>query len=436
MGRVPLAGAMVVAWMGTAHAGPTRKVTVATEPPGATVYLNDTESGAVCDATPCTIDVPIGQTPIIVQLKNYGPVVDQLDVPRRGKVPAVKFTLQSATATLVLDAPAAKGATIRVDEEDKGKVPGRVEVTGNDAHHVVVALGGKTLFDDYVNVGPGEEVPIAMKAGGSVVATKDPEVVVHEDDGGDRSGSGSDDVGVGKKSERSSLRFINIGGVLDIGFRSFKYEKGPNPTTNVRDESESGQLMAGIELELWPLSNASHLRGLSLFARYEHGFNSQPVMNANNLSTSWDTLEMTVRHRWSVGDTVALEGGGGFVRDSFNFTGDVAAIALTPDATYSSIRIGGRAVLRLGAVEPYVAAESRIVLSGGALQARFIHGASTSGYRAALGIGFKSGAVSARLEASMIRYGWTFTPEPSDTYRALSATDAVEVITATVGYSR
>jgi hypothetical protein len=36
----------------------------------------------------------------------------------------------------------------------------------------------------------------------------------------------------------------------------------------------------------------------------------------------------------------------------------------------------------------------------------------------------------------MIRYGWTFTPEPSDTYRAVSATDAVEVITATVGYSR
>ncbi|MDB4953778.1 MAG: hypothetical protein JWO36_1347 [Myxococcales bacterium] len=433
MGRVLLAGAMVIASIGVAAAGPTRKVRIETDPPGATVYLNDPESGAVCDATPCTIDAPIGVTPIIVQLKNYGPIVDQIDVPKRGPAPTVKFTLSMALATLVFEAPAAKGASIRVDEEDKGKVPARIEVSGNDAHHVVVTMGGKTLYDDYVNVGVGEELAIATKPGGAVVATKDPDPVVTDDPGG---GGGSDD-GVEKQAvpEAPRNRFINLAAVIDIGFRNFTYDKGANPTTNVRDESEVGQLMGGLELELWPLANAGHLRGLSVFARYEHGVTAQPVMNANGLKTMWDTLEATVRHRWNAGDTLAFDAGAGFVRDSYGFSGDAAAVALTPDATYNSIRIGGRVALRAGGFEPYLAAENRIVLSGGTLSSRF-RSPSASGYRAAIGVAANHGALTAKLEASLIRYSWQFSPEVTDTYRADGATDAVEVITASVGFVR
>jgi hypothetical protein len=439
MGRVLLAGAMVVASVGMADAGPTRKVSIETDPPGATVYLNDPDDGAVCEATPCTIDAPIGVTPIIVQLKNYGPIVDSLDVPKRGKAPTVKFTLKMALATLVIETPSAKGATIRVDEEDKGKVPAKVEVSGNDAHHVVVIMGNKSLFDDYVNVGVGEELTITPKSpgAGTVVATADPDPVVTDDNGGgEGSGAGSADPSIEKSTpDAPRNRFINLAAVFDVGFRNFTYDKGANPTTNVRDESEVGQLMGGLELELWPLANGSHLRGLSVFARYEHGFNSQPVMNANGLTTYWDTLEASVRHRWNAGDTLAFDLGAGFVRDQYRFSGDAADIALTPDTTYSSIRIGGRVALRTEMFEPYLAVENRIVLSGGVLASRF-RNATASGYRAALGVSTTRGSLSARLEASLIRYSWTFTPDTMDMYRADGATDAVEVITATIGFTR
>src|SRR6476660_1128137 len=61
MGRIaPLAAGIVAAGVvavgGAAQAGPTRKIRVETTPEKAHVYLDDIESGAKCDATPCEFD--------------------------------------------------------------------------------------------------------------------------------------------------------------------------------------------------------------------------------------------------------------------------------------------------------------------------------------------------------------------------------------------
>jgi PEGA domain len=442
MGRVLLTGAMIVAYAGIAEAGPTRKVSVETEPPGATVYLNDTESGAVCEATPCSFEAPIGQTPIIVQLKNYGPVVDNLDVPKKGRPISVKFTLVMALATLVIETPAAKGASIRVDEEDKGKVPARIEVSGNDAHHVVVAMGGKTLYDDYVNAGAGDEIAITPKAAGTVVvATKDPDPIV-TDDGGGGVGSGNTsaptDPSIGKTApERPRKRIFKISAVFDFGHRSFTYDKGTTPSGNIRNVDDT-MSMGGLELELWPLANASHLGGLSLLAHYARTIIPQPVSGGSTAKSAWDSLEVSLRHRWTPGDTLALEVGGGFVRDKFGFDGDPGDVANTPDITYGALRIGGRIALRLGIFEPYVGAENRIVVSRGDFGDRFMQGtnrsaSAASGYRAALGATAQLGPLDARVEGSIMRYSWTFAYDPGSTYRADAGTDAVEIITATLG---
>src|SRR5690349_16318903 len=121
MARVLVASALVVASAGVAHAGGTRKVHVESDPPGATVYLNDPSDGALCQ-TPCDIDAPLGKTVIILQREGFEPDFDTLVVGRGSKKMTAKFTLTSAVGQLVVkNAP--DGATVQVDEKDAGKTP-------------------------------------------------------------------------------------------------------------------------------------------------------------------------------------------------------------------------------------------------------------------------------------------------------------------------
>jgi hypothetical protein len=300
---------------------------------------------------------------------------------------------------------------------------------------VVVAMAGKTLFDDFVTVGMGEELTITPKPAGTVVATKpDPDPIVTDDGGGGGgSGSGSADSEIAKTAPQGPHhRVLKISAVFDFGHRSFKYEKGTTPTGNVRDVSDT-MAMGGLELELWPLANAAHLGGLSLLARYARTLVAQPVMGGSSAKSSWDSLEVTLRHRWTPGDTLVLEAGGGFVRDKFGFDGDPADVANTPDITYGALRIGGRVAFRLGGFEPYLSAENRIVVSRGDFGNRFKSTTTVDGYRAALGATAKLGPLDGRIEGAIVHYGWKFETDATSTYRAVSGNDDVEIVTATLG---
>jgi hypothetical protein len=330
----------------------------------------------------------------------------------------------------VVEDPIAKGASVRIDDEDKGKAPLRIDVTGGDAHHVILTLNGKTLYDEYLETEIGDETVITPKASG-VVATKDPPPDGDGDSGGDGDGVAKP-PDVTKHAEPTRDRFISLSATFDVGFRQFTYETPQSP--NVRDESEGGQLMAGPVVELWPMEllRMKFLRGLSLFARYEYGFKTQQVMGTMGITTtSWDTLEASLRHRWTIGEIGGIEASGGFVRDKFSFAGD--ALDLVPDATYSAIRLGLRGSVRIQHVEPYVGIENRIVIGGGTLQTRF-RDAKATGLRAAVGAQARFGQFAVRIEASAMRYSWSFTPDTMDVFRADGATDAVEMISTTLGY--
>src|SRR5262249_61749524 len=95
---------VVLAKVGVAMAGgKTSKVTIETDPPGAKVYFGLKEDGAVC-TTPCTVDAPIGETPIIVEAENRRPVIENLVVPRKTARPMkVHYTLEPAVGTLIVD---------------------------------------------------------------------------------------------------------------------------------------------------------------------------------------------------------------------------------------------------------------------------------------------------------------------------------------------
>lgn len=413
---------------GRSEAGPTRKLEVESDPPGATVYVDDVDAGAACEATPCTIDAPIGSPSLIIRKDGFLASVTEVAVPKKGKLKALKVTLIAATAKIVITDTALTGGKIVLDGTDKGVAPQTLTVEAT-SHTVQVFVKGKKLVEALLDVEAGDEKEVKADAapdlgaeGGDPDDTKPIEIVKHLD-------------------EPPSARgpYIAVGAVLDVGFRQFAYDKPANGLP--RDEKEGGQSLLGAAIELWP-SPRGTLRGLSLYGKFELAINSIPVLDSAKqsvgASTYWGNLEIDLRHRWQVGDERGVTLSAGFVRDQMTY--NVASkmqLAQLPVVDYRSVRIGVRATTMAGPVEPFVEAEGRIVVSGGDLGARFASH-DTTGYHAAVGAQFVRGPVFLRAQAAITYYSWTFTNAGTDPMAGTAdgATDLVEMLSFVLGVSK
>ncbi|MEO8841062.1 MAG: PEGA domain-containing protein [Kofleriaceae bacterium] len=429
----------------TAEAG--RKVDVDSDPTGASVYLNDVDSGAACNSTPCTIDVPVGTTTIIIRKDGYAPEITEITVPKRGRVKPFKVSLRSEVGTLVVTDPALKGGRIFVDDIDKGPVPQHLDIPAGP-HHVQVLVRGKPVADDIINLDADSEHE--LKASSSSSAPVPPQVADSTlrtggfENDGDGDGEAKPNSVVAHQAaepESSEPRepYLFVGADFDVGFRQFKYDNAQNGLAAT--ESESGQAMLGPAVELWPmiLMGSHHLRGLSLFGKVEFGLNHQPVLDSANApvgpTTFWGNIEAGLRHRWHVGDdsSVAIEGG--YVRDQLQFMAASKALLLkVPYADYRSIKLGVRASTMVGSLEPFLEVEGRIVLSGGDLGDRFMSHDITGGH-AAVGASITAGPVYLRAQAAITLYSWALTSsgptQPGGT--ADGASDRIEVLSFVVG---
>jgi len=434
MGRLVLAGTLLVTAQGIAHAGPTRKVQIESEPPGATVYLNDLDHGPACEATPCTISAPIGTSTIIIRLDKYEPEISELDVPRGKRPLQQSYKLKGAVGTLAVEGP--RGAVIRVDEVDRGRAPLRLEVSA-EAHHVVIVMDGKSLYDDYVEVATGDEVPIKPKTQTDVA---DAVITDDEEDGeggGGGGGNGSSSI-TATADGAPRMAYVSAAALFDIGFRHFTYENAM--TGNLREEVEGGQVIGGPAIELWPgrMLGIPALRGLSVFARLQFPVAGQTVEGGDlmgTVTTKWSSYEASLRQRWTFG-SFGVEVSGGWVQDTFTFDTTVRAdLALMPDTQYQSLRLGGKLSYDAESFEPYVCGENRIVMSGGSVGERF-DTANASGIRGSAGIAMKLGSFVARAEGTLMKYDWTFTYNGMDDIaQASGATDAVQLISMALGYT-
>lgn len=414
---------------GVAAAGPTSKVTLETDPPGAKVYFGLKEDGEKC-TTPCTVDAPVGETTIIIEADGRRSIIENLVVPRKQARPIKKrFTLPPTLGTLLVEGPA--GATIKIDDEIKGKAPGPVEDVPAGAHHVVVELDGKTLYDSFIEIEDGREA--------TVVATGGPAAPTTEDDV-----SISDHDAAPAEGQEHRPPWIAAALAFDIGFRQFKY-KGNDSKQLQRDNTINGQALAGPAIEVWParIAGLRMLRNLSLYGRFEYGLNPQDVFIARtnapdmqtSLRTKWHSLEISARQRWTIKDIAAIEVGGGYAQDAYQFRGDPADLAIVPNANYKTIRIGGRAALLLDRLEPFIAVENRIVLSGGQVDDRYTLGSSVSGIHAAVGAAIHIiGHIDARVEGALTRYSWTFSPGNGDP-QAAGGTDSIQNVSLAIGYA-
>lgn len=428
----------LVVGVGVVNAGPKRKVRIETNPVGASVYIESKENGAACEPTPCTIELPIGDTPLIIELPSYDTIFPTVVVPKRGKVKVDALTLNPSIGTLVVEGP--PGASITVDGEDKGKAPARLDVSA-ETHKVVISKGGKTVFDQYVDVPSGGEKEVAaldMKGGPS----NDGEVPTEGGEGISLDGDGTPGDGVTKTApSKPRAPFASVSAAMSIGFRSFTYEDNTTRDT-LRDESESGQVILGPLVELWPgnMLGIGVLRGLSLMGRFQFRINEQPVTGGgiqNGLSTFWQSFEVSGRYKWIFADKYGVEVGAGWTREQYRFNGTAQDKLLVPDAQYESIRIGARLSMLLDAgplvIEPALDLESRLVRDGGALQKRFGAATSVNGLRGAFGVVARYGGAHLRAEAAVLRYAWDF--EPVMDRMASGGTDSITLLGIYAGYA-
>ncbi len=427
MGRPFLLAAVLVA--GTAAlavAGPKKKVQIDTTPTGAQVYLNAIEDGVLC-STPCSIDADVGETTLIVDLVGHKPVIDVFTINKKDKGLKKSYKLVATLGKIIVTGP--RGAAVAVDDEDKGKAPVEIEVPAG-THAVVMTLNSKQIYGQAVEVTAGDEVNVE---GSTKTVAEAPPI---KEDPEIEAKPAIRKPGVSKPRAGS---IISVGAAFTVGFRDFTY-KNPDPMDEtLTPESEGGQVLAGPVIELWPgtLAGVRALRGLALVVRYQHKLNSQTVVKMDktptDATTYWRSFEVSLRQRWMIKQKGTLEVGAGFVKDDYTFAGNVNDIRLVPDAAYQAIRIGGRASLLLGKLEPYLLAENRIVLSGGALEKRFSDGASANGLRGALGASVSFGSIGARLEGSFTRYNWTF--KRNDAGGADGASDTIKLVSLVVGYA-
>jgi hypothetical protein len=455
MGRIAPVVAALVAPTTIAWAGPTHRIRVETTPPKAHVYVDEIELGAKCEATPCEFDAPIGDVVLIVRLDGYQPAIETVQVARaHDKKPQLfTFSLKPAVTTLICDDPKAKGATIQIEGKDKGKCPGRVELEPG-GHQVVLKLAGKVVYEEFLDFDAGDEKAIELAGGkpGAKASKSDGDGNDQDDSDdsddtddrakGDHRGAGDDEGNGGAIAKPGPppprARVVNAQLMVDVGWRRFAYSNVMNGSSLPPTENESGQVIAGPGLEVWPteLLHAAVLRGLSVFLRAELQLNQLDVKDSSGIAlakTSWSSYEASVRYRWQFGD-LGVEVGAGYVRDQIAYDlNNGAPQMVLPSADYQSVRVGARGFLRRGELEPYVAAESRIVMSGGDLGNRYTN-ASATGVRGALGVAATTGPIYVRLEGSYLQYSWSYPTNVSSPPPATGASDQIFGVSVTAGY--
>ncbi len=427
---------LVLGTTGTA-AAEKKTIQIISKPAGASVYVGSLEAGEKCK-TPCPVDVESGDQ-VIIDLEGYRPKSEAIVIGRRERAPYKRtYNLVPSVGTLKINGPA--GADVFIDGKEAGKLPYEADVTSG-THKVQVKLDGQDLYFDAVDVAEDEERKVTVDAKKKVAAKTPPDSDPELEDPDDTAPE------IRKTAKPSAPRegsLFSLSAALSVGFRNFEY-RNVKPMTTRRDlgpESEGGQVLAGAQLEVWPgrLVGVRLLRGFALVGRFQYGLNSQTVIEDENNAalgarTFWTSLEVTARQQFLIADKFVAEVNLGYAGDQHQFEGLEADIAKVPDAYYQSLKIGGRVAILVDKLEPYLAAENRIVMSAGPLAKRFdsTGGSDVSGFRGALGVGVKVGKITGRVEGSLTRYSWTFADNGvTDTNGAV---DSIKQVSITAGYA-
>jgi len=147
-----------VAWAGQLIAG----LYVATDPPGASVYVD----GQLRGVSPCGIpDVAAGQVEIKAELQGFGAVTETVEV-EGGKTARVQLTLRPLTnvgSVAVLVEP--PGSAVAVDRIPAGRTPVVVPNVGTGTHRVEVSREGHRALHATITVATGQQAVVEGRRG-------------------------------------------------------------------------------------------------------------------------------------------------------------------------------------------------------------------------------------------------------------------------------
>jgi hypothetical protein len=153
--------------------GPTLPVTMVSEPPGATVYIDGKDNGArgVATAT-LKLHLPKGPHKVLLELPGFRPLEKDIEVSKH--LEHFSFKLESAAERLLLRTTASeesKDAQIFVDGVSVGTVPTDVEIKPGQ-HTVEVRKPGFKSYTETLTVNPSEQktLNVALVAEAKVAA--------------------------------------------------------------------------------------------------------------------------------------------------------------------------------------------------------------------------------------------------------------------------
>lgn len=467
-----------------AAAAPTRKVSIDTEPSGATVYVGEKEAGPA-GVTPVLLDLPLGDNVIIIERENYVPKFEVLTVPKgKGKPVKVTYKLDPGSGAIVVATDAAgKGAKVLIDDEDKGSAPGRIEVPAG-MHRVEIVAKGKTIYSDTVEVGVGVDTSIYAKGGSSKGGSKeakelkegkgkkpkepkepkDPEKVLERDPPSDDEPSlepsdtgerGATEISARDRDddpdrleikrrprdeERSAApagpRRWRVAPLFEVGYRYFDYTSVVT-TRNLPALRQRGATLFGLRAEGRPLRS---LAGLKVAAAGGYGIPQQLQTSVGPADSVWWRGEADVSYRLGLGAHVGVTALVGYGVQRFRFVGSPALgtssspEALVPAATYHLARLGLGVGYSDGPLEVGLQVENHPVLAGGAFAERF-RSASADGLAGRLTALYSFGRFFGRLDGDYARYAWTFGYDQNDLYQAGGATDKLFGFSLALGAS-
>ncbi len=441
---------LCLCWAVPAWAGGTAKVTIESDPPGATIYLGDKDDGAK-GTTPTTLDLAPGEYTLVIALPGYSDEFKNITVARNKKPVTAKVTLHKEVGTLNVSAKG-KGADLDVyiNDENRGKVPLSLEL-GADSYHIEVKRGKVTIRDEHITIEADQEIEIIVDPAGKGVVSKppppDPDIPDGNDgsdgsDGNEGDGDGSGDTGNANGDGGSPpveetpaatpphpWLAATVG--TTVMFRNVGYTQVQ--TDKLFQFSQGGQILVGVGLEVWPLGRSkSALRGLSLRAQGSFGV-PQSFATADAqmapVKTSYRVLGGDVHYQLPLG-AVGIDINAGYQNQTLSFAGTAAALATLPDADIRSLRLGGGLTLQLGSLELFGYGEGRIVLGGGAYMARF-QNPSGSGFGFGGGGRIKFGHLFVAADVGLQRYSWNFLPTVD--YIAKTASDNITGINLGLG---
>ncbi len=130
------------------------------DPPGANVFIDDREQGAV-DQTPTTTPLPIGEHTVWIERPGYE-VVERVIHVQAGEELREDFELERVTWGRIRVTGNIPGADVFVDGERVGEVPfeGRVE---GGTHEISVSSGGYKSWTSEFTISAGQLTPFRVR---------------------------------------------------------------------------------------------------------------------------------------------------------------------------------------------------------------------------------------------------------------------------------